>query len=140
MKQTSEHQFGVYLHEDLVATLMRREDRTRLSFLESYIDNPERSYLGLRFEDEGYKPTTKHGRLHPWFSNLLPEGLLRRFIADDAEASVHQEISLLGRVGHDLPGAVRVLPLESTDLTDLPPTWDEADEIKPLSDLDGKWR
>lgn len=136
----AEEQFGVYLHDELVATLFRREDRTRLVFLDSYSSNPSRAYLGLRFEDENYKTVTKHGRLHPWLSNLLPEGALRRFIASEAESSVYQEVSLLARVGHDLPGAVRVLPLGATELETLPVAWDEGEEIAPLEDDARKWR
>ena len=48
----------------------------------------------------------------PWFSNLLPEGRLRHWIAEDASVDENKEIELLLKVGHDLPGAVRVAEAE----------------------------
>jgi serine/threonine-protein kinase HipA len=48
-------------------------------------------------------------RLPPWFSNLLPEGVLRQWIADERGVPASREMELLAQVGHDLPGAVRVL-------------------------------
>ncbi|XUM05233.1 HipA N-terminal domain-containing protein [Streptomyces venezuelae ATCC 10712] len=51
----------------------------------------------------------------PWFSNLLPEGVLRRWIADDRKVSPDREMELLAQVGHDLPGAVRVIDIAEED-------------------------
>lgn len=51
--------------------------------------------------------------LPPWFSNLLPEGTLRRWIAAQRGVSERREMELLAEVGHDLPGAVTVLPMPS---------------------------
>jgi serine/threonine-protein kinase HipA len=47
-----------------------------------------------------------------WFSNLLPEGPLREWIAQDKGVSENRELDLLLKVGHDLPGAVRVAEAE----------------------------
>lgn len=47
-----------------------------------------------------------------WFSNLLPEGRLREWIALERGVSVQREMELLAQVGHDLPGAVRIRPVE----------------------------
>jgi len=42
----------------------------------------------------------------------LPEGRLREWIAQDKGVSENQELALLLKVGHDLPGAVRVAEAE----------------------------
>jgi serine/threonine-protein kinase HipA len=69
--------------------------------------------LGLLFEQDPLRTHAAALRLPPWFSNLLPEGLLREWIAADRRVSADREMELLAQVGHDLPGAVRVLPAPS---------------------------
>jgi serine/threonine-protein kinase HipA len=69
--------------------------------------------LGLLFEQDPLRTHAAALRLPPWFSNLLPEGLLREWIAADRGVSADREMELLAQVGHDLPGAVRVLPAPS---------------------------
>jgi len=54
-------------------------------------------------------------RVPPWFSNLLPEGPLRQWIADERGVSLDREMELLAQVGHDLPGAVQILPTTDDD-------------------------
>ena len=66
--------------------------------------------LGLVFEDRPEKVHVATVRVAPWFSNLLPEGMLRDWIASERGVNRKREIELLAQVGHDLPGAVRVLP------------------------------
>jgi serine/threonine-protein kinase HipA len=66
--------------------------------------------LGLVFEQDLNARHANALRLPPWFSNLLPEGRLREWIAAERHVSIEREMELLAQVGHDLPGAVRVLP------------------------------
>jgi serine/threonine-protein kinase HipA len=119
MTPSREEQFCVYLHDRPVGRLYRREDVTRFVFADDYWSDPNRAVLGLRFEED---PQARHRakmRLPPWFSNLLPEGRLRDWIADAGGISVKREMELLAQVGHDLPGAVRVLPSEPVVSVDL---------------------
>ena len=44
-------------------------------------------------------------RLPPFFSNLLPEGPLREYLAERAGVNVKREFFLLWALGRDLPGA-----------------------------------
>ncbi|WP_422754857.1 type II toxin-antitoxin system HipA family toxin [Micromonospora sp. WMMD708] len=107
---SSDSWFGVWLGDQRAGTLRQVGDRTWFSLDRSYRENPERPVLGLVFED---RPTAVHAaavRLPPWFSNLLPEGRLRAWIADERGVNGQREMELLTQVGHDLPGAVRVLP------------------------------
>lgn len=104
-----ERRYGVWLDHERVGTLNQRGDYTWFLFSPEYLADPDRSVLGLVFEQE---PAARHAnalRLPPWFSNLLPEGRLRDWIAADRHVSVEREMELLAQVGHDLPGAVRVL-------------------------------
>ena len=75
---------------------------------EDYTEDPGRDVLGLAFEDEPHRRRRSTMRLPAWFSNLLPEGRLREWMAVDAGVNEQREVELLLHVGHDLPGAVTV--------------------------------
>jgi len=47
-------------------------------------------------------------KLPPWFSNLLPEGALRDYLAKQQSINPNNEFALLSFLRDDLPGAVRV--------------------------------
>lgn len=89
---------------------------------ESYRALYPRPVLGQQFEDDLFKRHRARSRLPRWFSNLLPEGALRELVEQQAG---HREFELLGRLGQDLPGAVRVeedldagVAVEGSDATD----------------------
>lgn len=105
-----EVQHAVWLRSDRVGTLFQRGDHTRFVFSEKYLNDPDRPVLGLVFEQDLSARPAAALRLPCWFSNLLPEGRLRVWIAADRKVSPQREMELLAQVGHDLPGAVRVLP------------------------------
>ncbi|MFC9223031.1 type II toxin-antitoxin system HipA family toxin [Streptomyces hygroscopicus] len=115
MSTLGEKYHAVLLHGARVGTLCQKGDYTRFVFNESYLDDPRRPVLGLRFEENLRSPYASALRLPKWFSNLLPEGPLREWIAHDRGVSLDREMELLAQVGHDLPGAVQVLPAESPD-------------------------
>jgi serine/threonine-protein kinase HipA len=108
MSKKRDEQFRVYLYQKPVGRLLRREDFTRFVFDDSYLNDTNRSVLGLRFEDQPRERFAANMRLPSWFSNLLPEGQLREWIASQRRASVQREMELLAEVGGDLPGAVSV--------------------------------
>ncbi|MGC5329872.1 type II toxin-antitoxin system HipA family toxin [Micromonospora sp. DT62] len=123
--------FGVWLGEHRVGTLKQVGDRTWFSLDPDYRENPGRPVLGLIFED---RPTAVHSaavRLPPWFSNLLPEGRLRAWIADERGVNEKREMEILAQVGHDLPGAVRVIPDDGDPGDAVAPA---AEEVYPLDD------
>jgi len=103
----------VRLGETLVGTLARLDnDSNFFTFASSYVANPSRPTLGLGFKGrdgnlvENLRPTL--AKLPPFFSNLLPEGHLRQYLA--ARGGVHpdREFFLIWLLGTDLPGAVEV--------------------------------
>jgi serine/threonine-protein kinase HipA len=96
-----------------VGTLDQRGDYTRFTFIEQYLRSGSRPILGLAFEQNLTDRYAASLRLPQWFSNLLPEGVLREWIAVDRGVSAKREMELLAQVGHDLPGAVRVVADES---------------------------
>ncbi|GAA2414271.1 HipA domain-containing protein [Streptomyces glaucosporus] len=115
MNALKEKYYAVLLHGRRIGTLCQRGDHTRFVMNDSCLEDPSRPVLGLRFEENLRAPYASALRLPRWFSNLLPEGPLREWIADDRGVSLDREMELLAQVGHDLPGAVQVLPAEGPD-------------------------
>jgi len=112
--------YAVWLRDCHVGMLHQRGDHTRLVFDVTYREDPDRPVLGLHFEEQLLTPQASTLRLPPWFSNLLPEGRIRNWIAEDRGVSVDREMELLAHTGHDLPGAVRVLLADGPTPTE---TW-----------------
>lgn len=126
MTLTNERRYGVWLYDQRVGTLNQRGDYTWFNFSGDYLGDPDRSVLGLVFEEDLYARHASALRLPPWFSNLLPEGHLRDWVALDRGVSADREMELLAQVGQDLPGAVRVLaeddcPEEASEPPQNPP-------------------
>lgn len=104
----NETAYAVLLHGKRVGAIYRRDRFTKFVFDPGYWDQPARAVLGRWFEDHPRKQPRANNRVPAWFSNLLPEGRLRRLIAQEQGISVYQEADLLECIGHDLPGAVEV--------------------------------
>jgi len=87
-------------------------DRSIFTFDDSYADDAARPTLSLSFKDAMgdliRDQRRTQTRLSPFFSNLLPEGPLRDYLAERAGVNVVREFHLLGALGRDLPGAVVV--------------------------------
>ncbi|WP_327024383.1 type II toxin-antitoxin system HipA family toxin [Micromonospora sp. NBC_01739] len=112
----SEKFYAVLLHGERIGTLSQRGDFTRFLLNERYLHDSMRPVLGLRFEEALRSPYSSALRLPPWFSNLLPEGPLRQWIAAEREVSLDREMELLAQVGHDLPGAVQIISADGPDV------------------------
>src|SRR5947208_2065068 len=105
----TERRYGVWLGNRRVGALNQRDDFTWFGFDEDYLNDPRRAVLGLVLEQVAGGRYASQLRLPQWFSNLLPEGQLREWIALERDVKIDREMELLAQVGHDLPGAVRVL-------------------------------
>jgi len=109
----NKQRYGVWLYRKLIGFLDQAGDHTVFRFNADYLSDPDRAVLGLAFEQRLGEPMSSHLRLPAWFSNLLPEGRLREWIAQDRGVSTDREMELLAQVGHDLSGAVQVVKAES---------------------------
>ena len=114
----------VRLNSTSVGTLTRLVDDTVVfAFDPTYEENRESPILSQSFKtaDGGLtigRPITGPS-LSPFFSNLLPEGPLRDFLADKLTINSKREFFLLVALGLDLPGAVIVEPIgELSSVTD----------------------
>jgi serine/threonine-protein kinase HipA len=111
----------VHLHGKPIATLTNVQgDRIIFAFNQSYVDDQNRARLSLSFKDSLGGIITKVSPVQrvvpPFFSNVLPEGPLRKYLAERAGVNPEREFFLLWMLGRDLPGAVSVRPLDGDAL------------------------
>lgn len=97
-------------------------EKTLFAFNDAYVENPERPTLGLQFKNEFGELITDFRpykiKLMPYFSNLLPEGHLRRYLAEKADIHTDREFFLLWVLGQDLPGGITVVPAHGEEWPD----------------------
>ncbi|HYW76311.1 MAG TPA: HipA domain-containing protein [Gammaproteobacteria bacterium] len=114
----------VLLYDTPIGTLTRVEgDRTLFAFNEDYIADSQRPVLGLNFKDSLGQLITEfrpyQTAVMPFFSNLLPEGHLRTYLAARGGVSEKSEFFLLWLLGADLPGALTIRPADGEALPPL---------------------
>lgn len=124
----------VLLHDVPIGTLALLEGRrTLFAFNASYIEDPARPTLSLSFKDSfgelitDVRPTSTSAP--PFFSNLLPEGHLRDYLAQQAGVNATREFFLLWILGRDLPGALTIRPIDGEAWPAIA-DGDEPDEIE----------
>lgn len=106
----------VYLDNRKVGIINRLAgDMHIFSFEKEYIADSGRPTLSLSFKGQtGGLVTSMRAiarKVPPFFSNLLPEGHLRTYLAKDAGIHEEREFPLLAAFGSDLPGAVVIKPI-----------------------------
>ncbi len=145
MKSVSEHKetavqtLEVRLGDTAVGTLTHLGNESLLfSFNREYVEaGDERPTLSLGFKAsdgslvEQTRPTRV--RLSPFFSNLLPEGNLREYLARRGGIHVEREFLLIWLLGTDLPGAIEIRSPDGGSAPSAPDGSDRAHgENKPL--------
>lgn len=92
-------------------------DKHVFAFEQDYIDDIQRPTLSLSFKGRTGGLATDlsivRRRVPAFFSNLLPEGHLRDYLAMRANVDAEREFFLLAALGADLPGAIVVEPLDT---------------------------
>jgi serine/threonine-protein kinase HipA len=85
------------------------------AFNEDYLNDPKRPVLSQSFISESGEiiPESKATRIQlpPFFSNLLPEGHMREYLANRGGVKPTNEFKLIELLGEDLSGAVTVSPV-----------------------------
>lgn len=84
-------------------------DATRFRMYDRYRERVDRPVLGQVFEDDLHRTWRRTQKLPPFFSNLLPEGPMREFLAERVGVHPDRELLLLAHLGNDLPGNIRVV-------------------------------
>jgi len=112
----------VYLNQMLIGQLsLLPGERSYFVFAEDYLADASRPVLSQSFVTPygGLIPETQTTKikLPPFFSNLLPEGHLRTYLAARGGVNPVREFKLIELFGDDLPGAVIVKPAGQANVT-----------------------
>ncbi|MBI4192894.1 MAG: HipA N-terminal domain-containing protein, partial [Betaproteobacteria bacterium] len=113
----------ILLGDVLVGHLTGFQDGKNLfAFDDSYINlGSSRPTLSLSFNTPGDEEATERKlrevyssrmKLPPFFSNLLPEGVLREYMVKRLKIHHDHEFDILMALGANLPGAIRALPAD----------------------------
>ncbi len=104
------------------------ENRPVLSSALRFIGDEERTVRALTSGQ-----ITQAGRdLHPWFSNLLPEGALRELVMRGLPTGATTDFDILAHLGHDLPGAVVVRAEDGPAAGPMPSREGPSDASRPI--------
>lgn len=111
----------VWLNQTRVGTITNLPyDQNLFLFDEEYAAAADRPVLSLSFYDDNrnliIEAEQVQAKVPPFFSNLLPEGHLREYLAEIAGVKEAREFFLLWLLGADLPGAVIVQESEGIAL------------------------
>lgn len=124
----------VLLYNQKIGTItLLPGDSTLFVFEDSYISNPDRPILSQSFSKPTGDLVTEirpyRTKLPPFFSNLLPEGPMRKYLAELGGVKPEREFHLLRLLGNDLPGAITI-----KDSSDSPKANTDVDtlEHKPI--------
>lgn len=111
---------AVHLHGRRVGIINRLAgDRHLFAFEQDYVEDVNRPTLSLSYKSQtgglvtAVRPVGR--RLPPFFSNLLPEGHLRTYLAEKAGVKPEREFYLMAVLGGDVAGAVTVKPLDGDE-------------------------
>lgn len=111
------------LHDEVIGYLAGFQGgRNIVSFSPEYIhakDSPTLTLTQLNKPEILQKPWITHQRLHAVFSNLLPEGAMRTWLAQSLKVHEENEFPLFAYLGEDLPGALIVKPANTGEI----PAW-----------------
>lgn len=110
---------AVNLHGRRVGVINRLAgDRQIFALDEKYIEDGDRPTLSLSFKGRTgalvTAPQQVNRRVPAFFSNLLPEGHLRTYLAGQAGVNPEREFFLLAALGADLTGAVTITPINES--------------------------
>jgi serine/threonine-protein kinase HipA len=117
----------VWLFADRVGTLALVEGRLNFRYAPAWLSRPNAVALSssLPLQTE---PFDDH-KTRPFFAGLLPEGQMRRLIAQQFQVSGQNDFALLDRIGGECAGAVTFLE-PGQEL----PAPSQGDEVQWLSD------
>ncbi|MCL4471359.1 MAG: type II toxin-antitoxin system HipA family toxin [Gammaproteobacteria bacterium] len=121
------HELGVWLFADRIGTLALVEGRLNFWYAPEWLKHPNAVALSCSLPLQT-EPFDDH-KTRPFFAGLLPEGQMRRLIAQQFQVSGQNDFALLDHIGGECAGAVTFL--EPGQSPRLPAA---GDEIEWLSD------
>lgn len=101
------YELEVWLFADSVGTLALIDGRLSFRYADDWLKRPNAVALSCSLPLQA-EPFDDH-RTRPFFAGLLPEGQLRRLIAQQLQVSGQNDFALLDRIGGECAGAVTFL-------------------------------
>ncbi len=97
----------VWLFAERVGTLALVDGRLNFRYAPDWISRPDAVPLSNSLPRQAEPFDDRHAR--PFFAGLLPEGQLRRLIAQQLQVSSQNDFALLDQIGWECAGAVTLL-------------------------------
>lgn len=101
------HELEVWLFADRVGTLALVEGRLNFCYAPDWLSRPNAVALSTSLPLQA-EPFDDH-KTRPFFAGLLPEGQMRRLIAQQFQVSGQNDFALLDHIGGECAGAVTFL-------------------------------
>jgi len=101
------HELDVWLFADHVGTLSLVEGRLNFCYVPTWLAQPNATALSISLPLQA-EPFDDH-KSRPFFAGLLPEGQMRRLIAQQFQISGQNDFALLDNIGGECAGAVTFL-------------------------------
>lgn len=101
------HELEVWLFADCVGTLALVEGRLNFRYAPDWLSRPHAVALSTSLPLQ-IEPFDDH-KTRPFFAGLLPEGRMRRLIAQQFQVSDQNDFALLDHIGGECAGAVTFL-------------------------------
>ena len=101
------HELEVWLFADRVGTLALVDGRLSFCYAPGWLAQPSAAALSASLPLQGEPFDDRWTR--PFFAGLLPEGKMRRLIAQLFQVSGQNDFALLDRIGGECAGAVTLL-------------------------------
>ena len=101
------HELDVWLFADRIGSLTLVEGRLNFSYAPTWLSLPNAVALSISLPLQA-EPFDDH-KTRPFFAGLLPEGQMRRLIAQQLQVSGQNDFALLDRIGGECAGAVTFL-------------------------------
>ena len=104
---TMAHELEVWLFKNRVGTLAMVDGRLSFDYVPGWLSQPDAVALSASLPLQA-KPFDDR-KTRPFFAGLLPEGQMRRLIAQQLQVSGQNDFALLDRIGGECAGPVTFL-------------------------------
>lgn len=123
------HELDVWLFADRVGTLALVEGGLRFCYVPGWLSQPNAVALSTSLPLQ-VEPFDDH-KARPFFAGLLPEGQMRRLIAQQFQVSGQNDFALLDHIGGECAGAVSFMVSGQPS-----PALIQGDDVQWLSDAE----
>lgn len=115
-RRENAYSLNVSLHDEVIGVLTHYQDGKNIfMFTPEYVAFPDRKTMTLAQlinPNILQLPMVRNHKLPPFFSNLLPEGILREIISKKIKVHTDNEFPILAQLGGSLIGAIKATPIK----------------------------